>query len=305
MALKIILLKSLLLSDFPSGSSINYHQGKFYLIGDDATHILVLDNNYKKLDSVFLFDYAEKRIPKVDKTDLEGSVIFDIQGTPHLLIVGSASRKNRKRVIVIPFSDTGLNFQSQKNSFYKTKNFTKRIKVNNIEEVNLEAVCFLKNDLILGNRGNRSTQSNQLIITDHDFWEHQEDARIIIRKLNLPANHSSEMLGLSELCYVAEMDLLFITLTSEATSNAYDDGEIGNSYLGWIKGASEKLTSEEVTPDGIINLSEVDLSFAKEKIEGICVETVSADDITLHLIADNDLGESRLFKVKIPLGLLK
>lgn len=305
MALKIILIKSLLLSDFPSGSSINYHQGKLYLIGDDATHILVLDNDYKKLDSVFLFDYAEKRIPKVDKTDLEGSVIFDIKGVPHLLIVGSASRKNRKRVIVIPFSETGLNFHSQKNSFYKTKNFTKRIRSNNIDEVNLEAVCYLKNDLILGNRGNLSTQTNQLIITDHDFWEHQDDARIIIRNLVVPSNYSSEPLGLSELCYVAEMDLLFITLTSEATANAYDDGEIGNSYLGWIKSASEKLTFEDVTPDGIINLSDVDPSFTKEKIEGICVEAVSADDMTIHLIADNDAGESRLFKLKVPLDLLK
>ena len=109
---RIELVKSLLLSDFPSGSSINYHDGKFYLIGDDSTNILLLDTDYQKIDSVQLFDYPEKRIPKSDKIDLEGSAIIEIMGKDHLLILGSASGKNRKRVILIPFSNFGLDFKT-------------------------------------------------------------------------------------------------------------------------------------------------------------------------------------------------
>ena len=296
---RIQLIKSLLITDFPSGSSINYHEGKFYLIGDDSTNILILDTDYLKIDSVQLFDYTEKRIPKSDKIDLEGSVILKMDGTDHLLIVGSASRKHRKRIILIPFSNGGLDFKTLQHSLHKTKDFIKRIKANEIEEINLEGVCLLKNDLVLGNRGNRASQNNHLIITDHNFWEQQDDAKLLIRKLEMPDGQSEKILGVSELCYIEEQDPLLITLTSEATENAYDDGAIGNSYIGWIKNAASRLQSDNAVLDGMINLAEIDAIFESEKIEGICVEKVTSNELILHLVSDNDLGESRLFKIKM------
>jgi hypothetical protein len=298
---RIQLIQSLLITDFPSGSSINYHGGKFYLIGDDSTNILILDTDYRKIDSVQLFDYTEKRIPKSDKIDLEGSAIITMGGTDHLLIVGSASRKHRKRIILIPFSNGSLDFKTLQHSLHKTKDFVKRIKANEIEEINLEGVCLLKNDLVLGNRGNRASQNNHLIITDHNFWEQQDDAKLLIRKLEMPLGQPEKILGVSELCYIGEQDTLLITLTSEATQNAYDDGAIGDSYIGWIKNAASRLQSDNAVLDGIINMAEVDPVFEKEKIEGICVEQVTSDKLILHLVADNDLGESRLFKIKMDL----
>lgn len=296
---KIQLLKSLLISDFPSGSSINYYEGKFYLIGDDSTNILILDANYQKVDSVLLFDYSVKRIPKSDKTDLEGSVILDIAGVNHLLIVGSASRKNRKRIILIPFSKKGIDFTTLSNSIHKTKVFINRIHLNGIEEINLEGVCLINDNLLLGNRGNRSRQNNYLIITDRNFWERQEDSKIQIRRLLMPANDQNKLLGLSELCYIKELDMLLITLTSEDTADAYLDGSIGDSYIGWIRNATTMIQLEELMFDGLICLSDVDPSFTKEKIEGICLESVKGSEILVHLIADNDAGESRLFKISV------
>ncbi len=293
----IQIVKSLLISDFPSGSSLNFHEGRLYLIGDDSTHILVLDANYNKIDSIHLFDFAEKRIPKSDKIDLEGSAVMLIDGTNHLLIIGSASRKNRKRIIIIPFSEKGLDFNTLKNSIHKTKVFINRIKLNGLEEINLEGVCTLKNDLLLGNRGNRSNPSNHLIITERNFWQHQEEAKVLISKLLFPAEYNDEVLGLSELCYVEEMDMLLITLTSEASDNSYDDGVIGDSYISWIKTASRKMQHDELRIDGMINLSNVNTIFKNEKIEGITVESVTGSEILLHLISDNDTGESRLFKI--------
>lgn len=302
MSFTIQFVKSLLISDFPSGSSINYHDGKFYIIGDDATHILILDANYQKIDSVHLFHYAEKRIPKADKPDLEGSTIIEIAGLNHLLMVGSASRKNRKRIILIPFTATGLSFKEMTNSFYKTKVFIKRIKSQDIEDINLEGVCLLKDDVVLGNRGNRSMQANHLIITDRNFWEHQEDTKLFIRKLSLPPEHANKILGLSELCYIEQTDTLLITLTSEATDNSFDDGEIGNSFIGWIKEVSVKLHDNGLELDGMMDLADVDPVFEREKIEGICVEALSGSQFILHLISDNDAGESRLFNIKMSLN---
>jgi hypothetical protein len=287
------------MSDFPSGSSINFYKELLYLIGDDSTHILILDAEYNKVDAVHLFDYEGKRIPKIEKIDLEGSTIYKHEGIDHMLIVGSASRKNRKRIILIPFSKDRLDFKTLKNAIHKTKVLTKRIELMGIEEINFEGVCILKNDLILGNRGNRSQQTNHIIITDKNFWGHQDDVKLLILKLILPNAHGHDMLGLSELCYIEEMDALLITFTSEATSNAYDDGAIGNSYLGIIKHAATKLHAAEIVLDEMINLSKVDPVFNCEKIEGICVESVNGTEIVLHMISDNDSGESRLFKVKM------
>ncbi len=163
----------------------------------------------------------------------------------------------------------------------------------------MEGVCAVKELLILGNRGNRSSQNNHLIITEHNFWEHQNDAKLVIQKLLIPATHNNDIVGLSELCYIQAMDMLLITLTSEAIDNAYDDGAIGDSYLGWINEASVKLKDHELKIDGIINLADVNPVFKKEKIEGICSESVTSSEVMLHLISDNDAGESRLFKIKL------
>ena len=301
MKAKIQLTKSLLISDFPSGSSINYRDGKFYVIGDDSSNILILDADYNKIDSVRLFDFAEKRIPKADKIDLEGSAILEIDGRDHLLIVGSASRKNRKRIILIPFSGAGLDVKTLDHAVIKTKDFIKRIRSNGIEEINLEGVSLFHNDIILANRGNRTNPNNHLIITDKDFWTRQDQAKLLIVKLMLPDKDHLKVLGLSELCYIESLDILFVTLTSEATDNAYDDGAIGNSFIGWITHASHKLQSPELTLENIVDLTAVDDLFKNEKIEGICPEVITPGELTLHLVSDNDAGESRLFKIKMVL----
>jgi hypothetical protein len=96
--------------------------------------------------------------------------------------------------------------------------------------------------------------------------------------------------------------MLLITLTSEAVDNAYDDGAIGDSYIGWINDASVKLKAHELKIDKIINLADVNTVFKKEKIEGICVESVTTSEVVLHLISDNDAGESGLFKIKLSLS---
>lgn len=297
---EIQLIRSLLLSDFPSGSSINYHNGKLYLIGDDSTHILILNCEYEQVDSVHLFDHSEKRIPKVDKIDLEGSAILETgDGARQLLIVGSASRKNRKRIILIPFSNMDLDFTTHTHTIHKTKDFVKRMKSAGLEEINLEGVSTVMGDLILGNRGNRASQNNHLIITDQNFWERQSEAKLFIRKLVIHDRYAGTMLGLSELCYIKELDILLITLTSEATSNAYDDGAIGDSYIAILEKAAAKLNADEVLITDIVNLADIDPGFKNEKVEGICVEHIAGNEITLHLVSDNDAGESRLFKVRM------
>jgi hypothetical protein len=297
--LTIQLLRSILLEDFPSGSAINYYNEKFYITGDDATHVLILDKSYKQVDSILLFDNPEKRIAKSEKIDLEASTMAEIDGVTSLLIFGSASRKKRKRMVVIPFSSK-KEINTLGCFIFNTKDFVDRIESLGLTQINLEGACLVNDKLVLGNRGNRSMQKNHLLITTKEFWKRQREATLSCIELLLPDN--SEPLGISELCYISSKDILLITLTSEATDNAYDDGAIGDSYLGWITNASDKLRHNQIKADGMINLTTVDVTFKQHKIEGICLEEAKDDTLILHMVSDNDTGSTHLFNVKITLS---
>lgn len=294
---RVTLLRSLLLTDFPSGSSISYYDGRFYLVGDDAGKVAVLDRHYREAGAIRLFDHPEKRIPKAQKTDFEAAVVVHQQNKPYLLAIGSASRREREKVMLIPLQS------GEAPSAFDAAVFTERLRRSGIKEVNIEGASIAGNHLILANRGNNAYPENHLIITEKDYWTRQREAVISVLPLTLVPG-TRGFLGVSELCYDEISDTLLFTLSSEATANAYDDGAIGDSYIGWTDGISKKLGQPAVAADALINLSEADARFRGEKIEGVCIEESRAHELLLHLVADNDKGESRLFQVKLETGAL-
>jgi hypothetical protein len=298
---KIELQKSLLLKDFPSGSSLNFYNGRFYLVSDDANFILILDNDYRKIDTIPLFNYAEKRIPKNIKADLETSTIIAIHDQEYLLVIGSASGKERKGVFIIPLLEPGMYKEEPSFQMVKDKAFIKKLDAAGIEDVNIEGAAMVGDYLLLSNRGNRSNPVNQLIVTAKDFWERQEESLVAVSQLNLPFG-KNETLAISELCFVESKNLLLFTVSSEATGNSFDDGTIGDSYVGWVNNISRNMHQLVINADGMISLALADKEFSKEKIEGICVESVNGNELIIHLLSDNDTGESKLFKAKMTLN---
>lgn len=292
------LLKSLSLPDFPSGSSINFYREKLYLVGDDANSILILDPAYQKIGSLQLFEHTEKRIPKKEKADLEASAFLTINGIEHLLIMGSGSKRLRKRILLIPFEKQVLDLT--RSSVVDTGTFIDRVKSHGIDEVNFEGVTSIGDSVIISNRGNRENITNHLIITDARFWSVQKEVKLRIIDLRVPS-FSSNIPGVSEIFYEESLDLLLMALSSEDTTNAYDDGAIGNSYIGWIKNFNTKCANGVLMIDGIICLPDIHPDFEREKIEGLCVEMIEGNFLVIHLISDNDQGESKLFKVKLPI----
>ncbi|SFD16260.1 hypothetical protein SAMN05518672_101820 [Chitinophaga sp. CF118] len=299
MIAKIVLLKSLLLNKFPSGSAINYYNGKLYLIGDDAKNMLVLNTDYQEIDSLKLFDYSGKRIPKAEKADFETAVLVNVNDKIHLLILGSASGKEREKGILIPLPASDVSLPEPQ--AFSNAEFIKRVKMKGIPEINIEGATLIGDHLILSNRGNSANRENHLVITEKDFWIRQNEAALSVLQVAMPFG-IKEVPGISELCYVESKDILLFTLSSEATNNAYDDGVIGDSYIGWVNGINQKLQRSDIVLDGLINLSDVDADFKSEKIEGVCIESASGNELILHLIADNDQGESRLFNIKLVMG---
>ncbi|PSL43096.1 hypothetical protein CLV51_10990 [Chitinophaga niastensis] len=289
----ITLLHSLLLPGFPSGSAIEYHEGNIYLIGDDACDILVLDTAYNKVTAIPLFDAPEKRIPKTEKADFEASVIVNLSGKTYLMVLGSAATEKRKKLILVPLLEAA--YTPFLTAAYPDE-FIQQLSKKGIHELNIEGATAIHDALVLSNRGNETHPVNHLIFTTPDFWQQGAGKVMFVVPLTLLTS-TPVFTGVSELCYVGEKDLLLLSLSSEATTNAYDDGAIGDSYIGWINGISQKLHLPTLALDGLINLPAISDDFKGEKIEGLCLERISGNELLLHLVSDNDSGESRLFKV--------
>ncbi len=245
-----------------------------------------------------LFDYAEKRIPKKEKTDLEASAFLTIEGIEHLLIMGSGSKRIRKKIHLIPFEKQVL--ELSRSSIIDTSIFIDRVKSCGVDEVNFEGITSTGSSVIVSNRGNREKITNHLIVTDAQFWVGQNEVKLRAIPLLIPS-FPDNVPGVSEIYYEESLDLLLVALSSEDTNNTYDDGAIGNSYIGWIKDFKSKMIDNVLKIDGIVCLPDIHPDFEREKIEGLCVELIEDKSLILHLISDNDLGESRLFKVKMPI----
>lgn len=288
----ITLICSLLLPDFPSASAVEFHDNKLYLIGDDATCIQVLDKDYQLIKSIRISGVAEKRIAKAVKADYEAATLISLHGCTYLMASGSLATEKRRQLLLLPLPE-GDSAAVQFIPYPPA--FTAELLNSGINELNIEGAAVVNNTLLLSNRGNNTWPQNQLVLTTPGFWEQAAPPVSVVPFTLLTP--TPVFAGVSELCYVPEKDLLLCTFSSEATANAYDDGAIGDSYIGWISHISRKLSQAVITPDGMLNLTGADPAFKGEKIEGICLESIEDNILTLHLVSDNDAGTSRLFKV--------
>lgn len=278
------------LSDYPSGSGIEFFNEKMYVVGDDAKDILVLDKKWKKETSIPLFDSAELRIPKKIKADLEATTVIEVNKIPRLLLLGSGSTLNRNRAILVNLDDH-YKEEMDVTPFYN------QIK-DNLQHVNIESSAVILGKLLMGNRGNLNSPENNIIVTDIDFWKHPDQAEWNKVIFDLP-DAGGNVLGLSGMTYSHKNDWLICTMSTEATANSYDDGAIGDSYLAIVENASRKISRKKMNVNELINMSEVDDAFKGYKLESCTLLSEKNGRVKLHLVADNDTGKSFLFRVRL------
>jgi hypothetical protein len=272
---------------YPSASGIEFYNNNFFIIGDDATYLLIADSNLNVIDSIQLYKGTAKRIPKSEKPDLESaSITFDNK----LLLLGSGS--------LSPQRNKGWLFDpiTRKTDSIRLDTFFKRLTLNGIKELNIEGAAAIPGSFLLTARGSKGYPKNHLVITEKKFWEKQTMALInpILVGTNTDTNRFS---GVSGLAYAAKSDRLILTVSTEDTRNAVDDGTIGNSYLWIIKNFSSKKRWKAINPDEIIDLVELDPRFKGHKIESACITKETKDFLHLLLAADNDNGSSTFFKL--------
>ena len=274
--------------DFPSASAIEYFDEKLYMIGDDATNLLILDTSLNIIDSIPLLSYPGKRIPKDTKPDLEASALI----ADNLFLFGSGSLSPYRNFAL------RLNLKTKGNDSINLEPLFLKIKELDIEQINIEGACFVTGKLILVNRGNKGYPHNYFIITDEKSWTIDSSFQISIIPFEAQKDTAS-FKGISGLCYAKESDQLIMTASTEDTRNSYDDGAIGKSFLWIINNISNKLESKTLSPDKIIDLEEIDSRFKKQKIESATVISETNELIDLVLVADNDDGSSTIFKLSI------
>lgn len=287
---KVILQEVKTLPHYPSASGIEYVNGHYYIIGDDASQLLVLDSSLNITDSISLYSYAEKRIPKAIKPDLEAIAV--LPGNK-LLITGSGSLAPNRNVAWIIDPATKQKESIRLDTFYQ------RITLNGINELNIEGVTAIPGSLLLSNRGSKGYPKNHLVIAHEKFWQRQTQSGIttILAGVN---TDSSLFSGISGLAYASRTDRLIMTVSTEDTRNNMDDGAIGKSYLWIIRNISSRKNWKAVNPDKIIDLDAADPRFIGQKIESVCITKETKRFLYLLLVADNDDGSSSLFRLVIP-----
>ncbi len=284
--------ESKILDDYPSGSGLAFLNNRIYLIGDDATGLLITDTAFNIVDSIHLFKSQQKRIPKDIKQDLEAATVVSINKSPQILLLGSGSLE--------PYRNSGWLIvpSTKQKTQLDLKPFYSRLKAEGIDALNIEGAASVPGGIVLASRGNKSFAVNYLIFTANGFWNKQDSAAIKIIKVGINTD-SAFFHGVSGLEYSPVSDELLLTVSTENTTSSIADGAIGKSYLWIINNISAKKNMIAINPNKVIDLEQKDERFKGHKIESVCILSENKKQIQLALVADDDKGTSILFKITL------
>lgn len=284
--------QKIVLNDYPSGSGSAYFKEHIYLIGDDATDLLIINSNLEKVDSIKLFSNTEKRISKENKPDLEAATIIYNKNKIELLLLGSGSLSPYRNIGVLIDVNTKEKQQIDLNPFYS------RLKKEGLDALNIEGVTAAPGGFIIASRGNKSFPANYLIFTANNFFLNQDSVPVRKTKVGINAD-TAAFAGISGLEYSKRSDRLLLTVSTENTYNTFDDGTIGKSYLWIIENISAKRNMMAINPTRIIDLDELDARFKGHKIESVCILSENYNNMELALVADDDKGATILFRITL------
>lgn len=278
------------IENYPSASGIEYFDNKFYVVGDDARNLLILDSNLQVLDSILLYPGSSTRISKDTKPDLESVSLMYRRSKTRLLLLGSGSHD--------PYRNMGwfIDPKSKTMDSVRLDTFYERLHLQGLKEINIEGASFIPGSFVLSNRGHKGYPRNYLIFTNPDFWMNQEQAPLTAILTGF-SKDSTAFSGISGIAYARKSDRLVMTVSTEDTRSVYEDGAIGKSYLWIINSISSKKRWKSINPNQVIELDAIDPRFRGQKIESVCVIKETRKLLHLVLAADNDDGSSTLFKL--------
>lgn len=269
-------------------SAIEHFNKTLMVIGNNATHILLLNNEHKILDSLSLFDYLDAAEMKNLKSSMQATAIIRVESQPLLLIMGSGKpSKDKSDIWLLPLNSK--NYSKIYLPTYAIPDFYSRLKKAGIATINIDGSAQLGNRILLANAGT-GKKPNQLINTEFDFWNKGISADFKIIDLTIPDDN----LLVSGLEYDNANDMLFFSATPKENKNNTAP------YIGYIFEASKKILQKEIKPDGWLSLAQLNQALALQSIQSVCVEQEANKGKTrLHICVNDKSGLGFVAKMEI------
>jgi hypothetical protein len=284
--MKIIVKKVEKLHSPSSASGVEYINGLYYIIGDDANALFILDENLKvkKIIPFYQEKPVQEHIPKKEKPDFECMSFVYVQEVPHILIMGSGSKPKRK----IAFLYNLVTEEMQKLDYV---GFYDNLEKDNVftlgAELNLEALCCTNEYVYLFQRGNNAEKNSFLRFLVQKIYN-PDEYEIFYSKLQGIGKGKA---GFSGACHVLEWNGILFTTSVELTQDAYNDGEVLGSTVGFIQNHSVKENVVVTYPDGKPYIA---------KIESISVKKMLNTNTLLAVaVTDADGKESEIVELEI------
>jgi hypothetical protein len=249
------------------------HQGWLYVVADDDHHLAVLS----LADAAFhhtvrLFDGelpADKKARKKHKPDLEALACLPAsERYPHraLLAIGSGSKANRQRAVVIPLNPEGLPAAVE-----RTIDLAPLYAQLPFADLNIEGAVVMGTQLRLLQRGNNGSGENAIIDCNlNDLLN--GSATPAITNVPLPCI-SGVQLGFTDAVALPDGRLLF-SAVAEDTGNSYSDGACIGTAIGLLD-ASGALLHIETLPH-------------PHKIEGLVLAEGNGNWLKVYAVTDAD-----------------
>lgn len=251
-----------------------------YVVADDELHLgkfLLAGNDTGELFRCFVGDLPiDKEERKAAKPDVEVLTLipnFNNSSQQALLALGSGSKKNRDRGVIIPLDNSG-NISAAPDiidlsSFYE---FLKK----EIGKLNIEGAVIVQNNIMLFQRGNKKNKLNASIrLGLEDFYrailKPKYEPRIQITPYDL-GEIDQVPLCFTDATALPSGEIIF-TASAENTSDSYLDGTCMGSAIGMIDSKGDLNLLEPIDK--------------KVKLEGIEAST-NGNAIELLLVTDAD-----------------
>jgi hypothetical protein len=288
----------------PSGSGMGWHDGRYFVVGDDSPYLFVLDRKFAIRDRFLLKTYPvgpSGRIAKDLKPDYEAMATAHWNGTVWSLILGSGSEVARQVGYLVSIDGRFTSKARNMGALYRDFAALAGFKAD--ELVNIEALAIANDTAYLFNRGNAGRNLIFRVplkeLMSYMSGATGKIADIHLHEVLLPSLKGVQA-GLSGADFWPEIDSLVYSASVEQTDNARDDGAVLGSYLGLIAlsmlkdGAmldltrSAQLITKASTP-------------VATKVESIVLTHTDHGSATGAFLSDNDDGSSGFFELKLTL----
>ena len=279
------------LDNLPSSSGMVYFKGNYYAVGDDSPFLFKLNNRFEIINKYTISPFSDSlkngRIPKNIKPDFEA---LEMISENEIIVFGSGSKSPERDVFLkLSISNNTVSVENYNITIFY--NYLRKLNCLKNSELNIEGLTFANNTLYLFNRG-----KNIIFNVDYNDFLNFIDKKSLTPNVSfvefeLPKINKIES-GFSGATINKNKEIIFVTSSVEATTDAYNDGEVLGSFIGIIPLKNGKI--QESTKWTKIN-SEKPL-----KIESITIdEEISENKFNVSLATDNDDGKSLFLKGKI------